>query len=738
MNKYFISSDDGVPDALTILDGEEILGLDTETDGLSAYNNKIWSVQLGTREHSFLFPWSGLSESSKALIRSFVNTKDKMYLAHYAKFDYKMMSANGFEIKRIYCTKEAEQFLYAGKYFTFGLKDVLKRRFQIEMDKAPREDFYDGTFQQRVDELGHIDAWTEELIDYGLEDIAYLHEIYDAQMEDARQLGMTNIEWLERNLLPVVGDMELRGVWLDDKAVKKFRAKVEKRRDELQLELFGRLEKSFNVSWQREYKRRMELWDSWKAKHQAVVKESNSMRDTVDKRRKTSEAKEMVAASEKLKPFAKVPSPENIFSPTSPIKLAMALSELTGLKLTTTNKEWLEENIDLHPAIAELVEFRKYDKLVQFCELKEEIDPTTGLVHANFNQNGTKSGRFSCDSPNLQQIPARTDEGKEFRSLFKAKKGEKFVGADLAGIELVILAYFSGEQNLLDAINDGKDVHCFTMSQFLSASYETLLRAKSGEELTEEEAKELAVARYKFEASFAMPELIKKPDVIKWVKTLRDYTKTMTYGAVYGLTPFGLSVKFHCSKDVAADFLKLLFTAYPSLKVFLQNEEELGLARSYAVNTLGRRRWFSPPRKKTYAQIEAEVVKAFDKQKRLWDSVTDQEWNEAMELACKEADREYRGKIGYIKRQAGNFFPQSLCAEMVKLAMVKFDRDFKTGDKSEGLILTVHDELWAKCKEENAGRCQQVLEASMEYAVKKFMPEVLTKVDAQITDYWAK
>lgn len=737
MNKYFVPTDSEVEQALKILNKADTISLDTETDGLSAYNNKIWSIQMGTTEDAFLFPYSGLSETSRALLRQFVAQPRLLFLAHYAKFDYEMMAANGFEIHQIYCTKEAEQFLYAGKYFTWGLKDVLKRRFQIQMDKEIRADFYDGTFQQRVNEFGDIGAWTEEHIEYGLEDIVYLHEIYESQLDDVKQLGMSNIEWLERVTLPVVADMELRGVWLDDKAVKKFQSKVVKRRDELRLELFGRLEKSFNISWQREYKRRMALWDDWQRKHNEV-KAQNSERDPNDKRRKTEASKKAVEDSNKLKPFFKIPSAINVFSPTSPVKLRMALSELTGMKLTTTNKEWLEENIELHPAIADLVEFRKYEKLVQFCELKEEIDPTTGLVHANFNKTGTKAGRFSCDSPNLQQIPARTDEGKEFRSLFKAQEGEKFVGADLAGIELVILAYYSGETILLDAINGGKDVHCFTMSQFLTATYDTILKAKGEKELTPEEVEELTSARATFEASFAMPELIKKPDLYKWVKTLRDYTKTMTYGAVYGLTPYGLSIKFHCTKDVAGEFLDLLFTAYQNLKGFLKQQEELGFERQYAVNPLGRRRWFSAPRQKTYQEIEKEVIKELDAQKRLWDSVTESEWSGLIAAAIKEAQKEYRGKIGYIKRQAGNFFPQSLCAEMIKLAMYRFDRDFKTGDKKEGLILTIHDELWAKCREENAERCKQVLEDSMEFAVKKFMPEVVTKVEAVISDYWQK
>jgi ribonuclease D len=111
MSKYFVPTDEEVDQALEILGKADVLGLDTETDGLSAYNNKIWSIQLGTAEDFFLFPYSGLSEASKAKLRQFISTTDKLYLAHYAKFDYKMMAANGFEIKRIYCTKESEQWL---------------------------------------------------------------------------------------------------------------------------------------------------------------------------------------------------------------------------------------------------------------------------------------------------------------------------------------------------------------------------------------------------------------------------------------------------------------------------------------------------------------------------------------------------------------------------------------------------------------------------------------------------
>lgn len=748
MQKIFCDSDDKVEDYLKLLEGEELIACDTETNGFSPYTNKLWSVQFGDINETvaILFPYHALNENSRKLLRKF--TADKVIIAHNAKFDYKFLYINGFDIKGTYCTMEAEKTLFAGKYFTFGLKDVLLRRFQIQMDKEVRAVFYStdpnevSEFQHRIDAAGGDEwaAWDEETIEYALDDIIYLPEIYHDQQKDAKELGMNNIHWLENKLVPVVGDMENRGVGLDVAATKKFHSKVSKRRDELNLELFGTLEKSYNISWQREYATRMKLWDSWKSTHEPIVAASNKLRVEGDKRKKTQEALDMVQASLKKQPFASKPKPDSPFSSTSPTKLKMALEEVTGLIIPTTGKEWLEENIHLHPAIADLTEFRKYDKLCQFCELVNDINPKTGKIHADFNQNGTKSGRFSCSNPNLQQIPARTDEAKEFRGLFRPKEGHKFVGADLAGIELVIIAYFSKEQVLIDAINRGDDVHCFSMGGLLSCDYSALVHAKkvSDDDLSKEETLAIQIARDDFHLTFNMPELEKKATLHEWVATLRDYTKTITYGLAYGLSAYGLSRKFHCSYEDAELFISKFFGLYPNIKKFLNVEEDLGIKRLYAVNPLGRRRWFTYPRKKTYEMVEKEVIKALDKQKRLWDSVEDDEWEALMTEALKLAEKEHRGKINSIKRQAGNFFPQSMCADMIKLAMVKFGHKFVGSSNDEGLILQIHDELIAEVLEENVEEASKVLDEAMVYAVTKFMPEIITKVEVKVMDRWEK
>jgi DNA polymerase I-like protein with 3'-5' exonuclease and polymerase domains len=746
LNKIYIANDREVKEALSVLekglDETRLLSADTETNGFDGRLSKLWSVQLGTRTDSMLFPYFALNQTSKNLLRKF--TEDKTLIAHNAKFDYKFMVLNGFGINKVYCTQESEKILWQGKYFTWGLKDVLLRRFQIQLSKEERKDFYDGTFDALRKEFGDFGVWEQrpDLIEYALDDIVYLHELYDDQQKDIKELGMDDLAWLENELVPVVADMEIRGVGLNVEATKKFEGKVTLRRDELSRDIFTALGNSFSLRWQREYIEKMKLWDAWKLDHE-TIKSENSERDPNDRRRKTTEAKTAVAESNLARPFKKEPAATKAFNPNSPPNLKMALSEIIGIELTTTNKEWLEENINLHPSIATLVEYRKFNKLVEFCAIKDELHERTKRIHASFNQNGTKSGRFSCQDPNLQQIPARSDEAKEFRSLFIAGDGYKFIGADLAGIELVILAYFSEEEGLLEAINSGKDVHCYTMSHLLNCSYETLVALKNGETPAFDAMLEFDNAIRVFHEGFGMPELVKvRDDATAWVKKFRDYVKTLTYGMAYGLTAWGLSVKFHCSHDDAKEFIKRFFGVYGKLKTFIQQEENLGYERKYAENPTGRRRWFSVPKMKSYAQVEAELIKKFDKDDRIWESVTDSEWDIAIAEALKDAKKEYEGKIGYIKRQAGNFFPQSLNADIVKLAMIKFDREFNKVegvDKlEEGLVLTIHDELIPRVADERTEIGKKLLKESMEYAVHKFMPEIYQNVECEVSDYWKK
>lgn len=737
MLKYFVDSDAKVAEAIQLLGDTEIIGVDTETNGLNYWDSVLWSIQISNGDVNILFPFHALNDSSREMLREYL--ADKTMVAHNAKFDYKFLRLNGFEVKDIYCTQISEKCLYQGKYFTWGLKDVTLRRFQVQMSKEEREDFHNGRLAKLIEEHGTWGAWeaAPELAEYALEDIVYLLDIRQQQLEEAKQCGMENVIKLENAVIRSVANIELRGVYLDRDAVKKFESLVTERRDTLGHEIFTVLEKSWGEYWLKEFTRRMGLWNQWQLEHRKVVEQTNKMRDPSDKRRKSDDAKKMVEKSLKKKPFAVAPKPENTFNPNSPLKLKPALSHLVGFEIPNTTKEWLDENIGLHTAIETLVEYRKFEKLAQFCALTEDINPSTGRIHGQFNQVGTESGRFSSSNPNLQQIPARSAEARQFRALFKPRTGHKYIQADYAGLELVIIAEAAEEEVLVEAINRGDDLHCFTMSIMLGCPYGILVKLKEGDEVSFTEEATFVDARQRFENTFSMPELKKTVKSSDWVKKFRDYVKTITYGTAYGLSEFGMKNKFHCSLEDAKSFIKLFFDAYPNLGEFLKVQGELGFQRGYALNPFGRRRYLSHPRKKAYEEVEKEVIKDLNAQKRLWNSVDDKEWQELMTKAIEKANREYKSKLNSIKRRAANFYPQSVNADMIKLAIYLFDRYFE-GAQEEGLILTVHDELIAEVKEENVEQAKEALQKAMETAGRRFLKQVNIDVDVKTMDRWEK
>lgn len=1018
-NKIVVLNNEEVDGALDLLSGD-VLFVDTETSGLIPQTCKLWCIQIGTVDDYIFFPWATLNEESRDKLRSFLT--GKTVVAHNAKFDIKFLNWNGFNITKAYCTKESEAVLTSGRYFTNDLASILLRRFQVQLDKSVRSLFYttDGTkpqIEQWLDKEGAA-VWENhpEIVEYALEDIVYLPDLKAAQQEEAKELHMENVLWLENQLVPEVARIELRGVAMNVKETKKFQSKVLIARERLDKEVNDLLGRSWNLYWQEEFARRMKLLNVWKESHEKELQKAKDLRKTI-KDNKDSEneirekAKKITERSNKKKPYNKLPALDEPFKIGSPVKLRHALTKLCGMDIPTTKADWLEENISLHPAIEMLIEFRKFDKLAQFCELKEEINPATGRIHANFNQTGARSGRFSCfagqtpvkthrgevpisevqvgdyvwthkerwrkvtavlnqgfrevydvrlcngnvltctndhrvlDSdgrwrkiyehiknmdtesgkpeestgkiqvdglahihgvgegvqyngaqyrgsnkfvpagsreegssspslfsreswpekpyvreegrpasrlersgggwqrvpdydverekdlcpsgnydealgtaksaqrygrsshrrqpeeqqlgqlgsgnkrrsqdytlftgkgqpccsieeinfsgstevydlsveedhsfsvggifahncsyPNLQQIPARSKEGKEFRGLFRPRKGCKYVGADLAGIELVIMASLSDEKSLLDAIQGGKDIHCFTMSKIMSCDYDILVNLKEGEAIDKAQTEEFSRRRAQFQVEFRLPELLKIDEPSAWVNKFRDYVKTMTYGIAYGQTAFGASNKFHCPYEVAEKLIEeRFFGAYPNLRAWIKSCETIAYERGFAENQLGRKRWFTRPKKKTYEQIEAEVLSALKSENRVWESVTDEEWESLMSKAIERANKEYRSRVNSIKRQGANFIPQSMCADMVKLAMILYGR--YQSDPFNGIVLTIHDELIVECEATQADEVASKLSEVMAFAVNKFLPDVKTEVKAKIMDRWEK
>ncbi len=216
----------------------------------------------------------------------------------------------------------------------------------------------------------------------------------------------------------------------------------------------------------------------------------------------------------------------------------------------STNADVLEELRLIHPVIDMILYYRKLAKLKStYCDGLLTIDSGDGRIHTTFKQTMTLTGRLSSAEPNLQNIPVRTELGKELRRFFVADEGCVLIDADYSQIELRVLAHLSGDKTLTDAFINGNDVHRITASQV-----------------------------------FGVPEEYVTSD-------MRKRAKTVNFGIIYGMGDYSLSRDLGVTKREAARYINGYFARYPGVKDFLDRTVEQAKKDGYVSTMFGRRRY---------------------------------------------------------------------------------------------------------------------------------------------------
>ena len=246
------------------------------------------------------------------------------------------------------------------------------------------------------------------------------------------------------------------------------------------------------------------------------------------------------------------------FNLNSPQQLGEVLFEKMNLphgkktsKGYSTSAEVLEGlRWDAPEVIEPLLRYRQLAKLNgTYVEGLLPLVDREGRVHSTFDQTATATGRISSSEPNLQNIPVRTEEGKEIRQAFLPREGWILLDADYSQIELRLMAHFSGDAALVDAFRNGEDIHARTASEI-----------------------------------FDVP-----PD---WVTPeLRSRAKAVNFGLIYGISGFGLSRNTGVSRREAGEFIAKYFEKYPGVKRFMDESASEGVRLGYARTMMGRRRY---------------------------------------------------------------------------------------------------------------------------------------------------
>jgi len=339
----------------------------------------------------------------------------------------------------------------------------------------------------------------------------------------------------------------------------------------------------------------------------------------------------------------------NINSPKQLSEILFTQLKLPIIKRTktgaSTDVEVLEYLATLHPLPERLLRYRELSKLqsTYVGALPELINVETGRVHASFNQAVAATGRLSSSNPNLQNIPVRTEEGRKIRKAFvPGERGWVLLSADYSQIELRILAHLSGDEALIEAFQRGEDVHAYTASLIFGV----------------------------------------KPGEVD--SSMRASAKTVNFGVIYGISPYGLAKQLRVEQSVAKEFIDAYFARYPKVRSYMDEQIEHAKQHGF-VTTLFHRRRYLPE-----IQSKDNAVRQF------------------------------------AERMAINTPVQGTAADLIKLAMVNLHRRLRS-ERCEGrMLIQVHDELVLECPKDELKPLVSTVQREMVQALSLRVPIEVT------------
>ncbi len=231
-------------------------------------------------------------------------------------------------------------------------------------------------------------------------------------------------------------------------------------------------------------------------------------------------------------------------------RLGLPVSKKTSTGKPSTDASVLEKLRDRHPLVADLLEYREFEKLRStYVDGYLPLIKSDGRIHTTFNQMAASTGRLSSEDPNLQNIPVRSESGMTIRRAFIPREGWTFIVADYSQIELRVMAHMTRDDGLVSAFREGQDIHTATAAR-----------------------------------TFGVP-----PDLVSG--EMRRRAKVINFGLLYGMEAFGLAQRLDISRDEAQSQMDAYFSQFPDVKAFLDGVVNEARRNGYTSTLFGRRRY---------------------------------------------------------------------------------------------------------------------------------------------------
>ena len=472
---------------------KESVSIDTETTSTDAISAELVGLSFSVEEKkAFYVAVPANYEEALKIVQIFkpLYESDKiMKIGQNIKYDYEVLTRYGVTLQ--------------GKMF-----DTMIAHYLIQPELHHNMDYMAETL------LGYQTIHIEELLgpkgkkQKNMRDLSPT-DIYEYAAEDAditlrlknvleprlKELGVEELFWnIEMPLVRVLADMELNGVCLDTEALQDTSKIFTERMKQYEQEIYKEAGEEFNISSPKQ------VGDILFGKLQIM-----------DKPKKTK----------------------------------------TGQYVTS--EEVLQSLESKSPIVRNILNYRGMKKLLStyIDALPKLINPRTGHIHTSFNQALTATGRLSSSDPNLQNIPVRTDDGKEIRKCFIPEDGCLFFSAEYSQIELRIMAHLSEDENMMEAFREGHDIHRATAAKIWHV------------------------------------------DIDKVTDAQRKKAKQANFGIIYGITTYGLAQRMDIPNGEAKELIEGYFRTFPKVQAYMEHAKEVARAKGYAETLFHRRRYLA-------------------------------------------------------------------------------------------------------------------------------------------------
>ncbi len=489
---HLVDTEEKIQTLAKTLTAHESFCFDSETTSLNVYEAELVGLSFALKPHeAWYVPVSENQELAKKQVSHFAALfadETKTLIGQNIKYDYQVLRNYGISIKNKLFDTMVAHFLVAP-----DMRHNMDALANAYLDYAPIS--IETLIGKKGKEQGSMrDADIEAIKEYAAEDADVTLQLKEKIAPEVKKLEVQNVlDEVELPLIRVLADMEREGIRLDVQSLKEFSAELQQDIVVVEKEIQDYAGTKFNVSSPKQ-----------------VGEILFEYLKITDKPRKT-----------KTGQYA-------------------------------TSEDVLSKLENAHPIVPKILDYRELVKLksTYVDSLPELVNPKTGHIHTSYNQVVAVTGRLSSDNPNLQNIPIRTERGRQIRKAFIPRDSEHILlSADYSQIELRIVASISKDPNMCEAFRLGKDIHTATAAKVFGV----------------EESEVTKEMRYK--------------------------SKSVNFGIIYGQGAFGLSENLNISRAEAKELIENYFKQYGGIKDYMDYEIAFARKHGYVQTLLGRKRW---------------------------------------------------------------------------------------------------------------------------------------------------